>query len=93
MSAVHNLVRHAHYMLSVIRSGETLTTEEERQVRKACVDALMDADATVALRAALEEGAAWLESRPDFTEGDAATASRMRALTAHPAPTEQGLDS
>lgn len=30
------------------------------------------------LEAALREAAAWLESRPDYTEGDAATASRLR---------------
>lgn len=32
------------------------------------------------LREALKECAAWLESRPDYTEGDAATASMARAL-------------
>lgn len=33
----------------------------------------------VALREALSECADWLETRPDATEGDAATASRARA--------------
>jgi hypothetical protein len=37
-----------------------------------------------ALREALEECVDWLESRPDFTEGDAVTASRARVALERP---------
>jgi hypothetical protein len=41
------------------------------------------------LRAAAEEATAWLESRPDWTEGDAATASRLRAALGVPTADER----
>jgi hypothetical protein len=33
-----------------------------------------------ALRSVCYEAVAWLESRPDLTEGDAATSTRIRAV-------------
>ncbi len=46
-----------------------------------------------ALRQALDECAAWLESRPDYTEGDAATSSMARGvLAAIPSAVATGED-
>lgn len=58
-------------------------------------DALLAAPAatpTDAIRSVLAECADWLESRPDYTEGDAATASRAREALAATPPVGPALE-
>ena len=68
----------------VIEGGDNwaiLTEEELRELRDVLLRSLPPPGRgnVKRLREALTEAAEWLETRPDYTEGDAATASSCRA--------------